>query len=171
MKKMFNKMSNTVKTMICKAHCAMTCARAHLSAPLCNIFRSIGEPIQNHAKASDPKTKKPCCDQQNEGFYRLYHHGAFFPLIGNGAFDCSAHHRQNCRNEQHSRHHNSRRQHPRTKGAAKPSQAFIEQRNAQENGSRCHGQYHCCFPCLAHFSCSLNEGDKIREDPRRSPIV
>ena len=30
MKKMFNKMSNTVKTMICKAHCAMTCAR------LCN---------------------------------------------------------------------------------------------------------------------------------------
>ena len=36
MKKMFNKMSNTVKTMICKAHCAMTCARAHLSAPLCN---------------------------------------------------------------------------------------------------------------------------------------
>ena len=32
MKKMFNKMSNTVKTMICKAHCAMTCARA----PLCN---------------------------------------------------------------------------------------------------------------------------------------
>ena len=30
MKKMFNKMSNTVKTMICKAHCA------HLSAPLCN---------------------------------------------------------------------------------------------------------------------------------------
>ena len=36
MKKMFNKMSNTVKTMTCKAHCAMTCARAHLSAPLCN---------------------------------------------------------------------------------------------------------------------------------------
>ena len=36
MKKMFNKMSNTVKTMICKAHCAMTCARAHLSAPLYN---------------------------------------------------------------------------------------------------------------------------------------
>ena len=34
MKKMFNKMSNTVKTMTCKAHCAMTCARAHLSAPL-----------------------------------------------------------------------------------------------------------------------------------------
>ena len=34
MKKMFNKMSNTVKTMTCKAHCAMTCA--HLSAPLCN---------------------------------------------------------------------------------------------------------------------------------------
>ena len=33
---MFNKMSNTVKTMTCKAHCAMTCARAHLSAPLCN---------------------------------------------------------------------------------------------------------------------------------------
>ena len=33
MKKMFNKMSNTVKTMTCKAHCAMTCARAHLSAP------------------------------------------------------------------------------------------------------------------------------------------
>ena len=29
MKKMFNKMSNTVKTMTCKAHCAMTCARAH----------------------------------------------------------------------------------------------------------------------------------------------
>ena len=36
MKKMFNKMSNTVKTMICKAHCAMTCARARFSAPLCN---------------------------------------------------------------------------------------------------------------------------------------
>ena len=36
MKKMVNKMSNTVKTMTCKAHCAMTCARAHLSAPLCN---------------------------------------------------------------------------------------------------------------------------------------
>ena len=36
MKKMFNKMSNTVKTMPCKAHCAMTCARAHLSVPLCN---------------------------------------------------------------------------------------------------------------------------------------
>ena len=36
MKKMFNKMSNTVKTMTCKAHCAMTCARTHLSAPLCN---------------------------------------------------------------------------------------------------------------------------------------
>ena len=36
MKKMFNKMSNTVKTMNCKAHCAMTCARARLSAPLCN---------------------------------------------------------------------------------------------------------------------------------------
>ena len=36
MKKMFNKMSNTVKTMTCKAHCAMTCARAHLSVPLCN---------------------------------------------------------------------------------------------------------------------------------------
>ena len=36
MKKMFNKMSNTVKTMTCKAHCAITCARAHLSAPLCN---------------------------------------------------------------------------------------------------------------------------------------
>ena len=32
MKKMFNKMSNTVKTMTCKAHCAMTCARARLSA-------------------------------------------------------------------------------------------------------------------------------------------
>lgn len=33
MKKMFNKMSNTVKTMTCKAHCAMTCAqigRAHV---------------------------------------------------------------------------------------------------------------------------------------------
>ena len=36
MKKMFNKMSNTVKTMTCKANCAMTCARAPLSAPLCN---------------------------------------------------------------------------------------------------------------------------------------
>ena len=36
MKKMFNKMSNTVKAMTCKAHCAMTCARARLSAPLCN---------------------------------------------------------------------------------------------------------------------------------------
>ena len=36
MKKMFNKMSNTVKTMTCKAHCAMTCARARLSAPLCS---------------------------------------------------------------------------------------------------------------------------------------
>ena len=35
MKKMFNKMSNTVKTMTCKAHCAMTCARAHRSLPLC----------------------------------------------------------------------------------------------------------------------------------------
>ena len=33
MKKMFNKMSNTVKTMTCKAHCAMTRARARLSAP------------------------------------------------------------------------------------------------------------------------------------------
>ena len=32
MKKMFNKMSNTVKTMTCKA----PCARAPLSAPLCN---------------------------------------------------------------------------------------------------------------------------------------
>ena len=31
MKKMFNKMSNTVKTMTCKAHCAMTCARAQTS--------------------------------------------------------------------------------------------------------------------------------------------
>ena len=30
MKKMFNKMSNTVKTMTCKAHCAMTRARARL---------------------------------------------------------------------------------------------------------------------------------------------
>lgn len=36
MKKMFNKMSNTVKTMTCKAHCAMTGARARLSAPLCS---------------------------------------------------------------------------------------------------------------------------------------
>ena len=36
MKKMFNKMSNTVKTMTCKPHCAMTCARARLSDPLCN---------------------------------------------------------------------------------------------------------------------------------------
>lgn len=36
MKKMFNKMSNTVKTMTCKAHCAMACVRARLSAPLCN---------------------------------------------------------------------------------------------------------------------------------------
>ena len=36
MKKMFNKMSNTVKAMTCKAHCAMTRARTRLSAPLCN---------------------------------------------------------------------------------------------------------------------------------------
>ena len=36
MKKMFNKMSNTVKTMTCKAHCAMTCARARLSTSLCD---------------------------------------------------------------------------------------------------------------------------------------
>ena len=36
MKKMFNKMSNTVKTMTCKAHCAMTCARARLSESLSN---------------------------------------------------------------------------------------------------------------------------------------
>ena len=36
MKKMFNKMSNTMKTVTCKAHCAMTSARARLSAPLCN---------------------------------------------------------------------------------------------------------------------------------------
>ena len=36
MKKMFNKMSNTMKTVTCKAHCAMTCARARLSDPLCN---------------------------------------------------------------------------------------------------------------------------------------
>lgn len=36
MKKMFNKMSNTVKTMTCKAHYAMTRARTRLSAPLCS---------------------------------------------------------------------------------------------------------------------------------------
>ena len=36
MKKMFNKMSTTVKAMTCKAHCAMTRARTRLSAPLCN---------------------------------------------------------------------------------------------------------------------------------------
>lgn len=36
MKKMFNKMSNTAKTMTCKAHCAMTCARARLSESLSN---------------------------------------------------------------------------------------------------------------------------------------
>ena len=36
MKNMFNKMSNTVKAMTCKAHCAMTRARTRLSAPLCN---------------------------------------------------------------------------------------------------------------------------------------
>ena len=36
MKKMFNKMSNTVKTMTCKAHCAMTRGRTRLSAPLCS---------------------------------------------------------------------------------------------------------------------------------------
>lgn len=36
MKKMFNKMSNTVKAMTCKTHCAMTRARTRLSAPLCN---------------------------------------------------------------------------------------------------------------------------------------
>ena len=29
-------MSNTVKAMTCKAHCAMTRARTRLSAPLCN---------------------------------------------------------------------------------------------------------------------------------------
>ena len=36
MKKMFDKTSNTVKAMTCKAHCAMTRARTRLSAPLCN---------------------------------------------------------------------------------------------------------------------------------------
>ena len=36
MKKMFNQMTNTVKTMTCKAHCAMACARARLTAPLSN---------------------------------------------------------------------------------------------------------------------------------------
>ena len=30
MKKMFNKMSNTVKTMTCKAHCAMTLSLIHI---------------------------------------------------------------------------------------------------------------------------------------------
>lgn len=34
MKKMLNKMSNTVKTMTCKAHCAMSCTRARLSESL-----------------------------------------------------------------------------------------------------------------------------------------
>jgi len=34
MKKMFNKMSNTVKTMTCKAHCAMTPPRPRLPPPL-----------------------------------------------------------------------------------------------------------------------------------------
>ena len=33
MKKMFNKMTDAMKTMSCKAHCAVTCARARLSAP------------------------------------------------------------------------------------------------------------------------------------------
>ena len=47
MKKMFNKMSNTVKTMTCKAHCAMTCARAHLSAPLCLSLIHISEPTRH----------------------------------------------------------------------------------------------------------------------------
>ena len=36
MKKMLNKMSNTVKTMTCKAHCAMSCTRARLSESLSN---------------------------------------------------------------------------------------------------------------------------------------
>lgn len=36
MKKMFNKMTDAMKTMSCKAHCAVTCARACLSAPLSN---------------------------------------------------------------------------------------------------------------------------------------
>lgn len=36
MKKMLNKMSNTVKAMTCKAHCTMACARARLSASLCS---------------------------------------------------------------------------------------------------------------------------------------
>ena len=36
MKKMLNKMSNTVKAMTCKAHCAMSCTRARLSESLSN---------------------------------------------------------------------------------------------------------------------------------------
>ena len=39
MKKMLNKMSNTVKTMTCKAHCAMSCTRARLSESLSNTRR------------------------------------------------------------------------------------------------------------------------------------
>ena len=46
MKKMFNKMSNTVKTMTCKAHCAMTCARAHLSALLlAGLYTLFGDTV------------------------------------------------------------------------------------------------------------------------------
>ena len=36
MKKLLNKMSYTVKTMTCKAHCVMSCPRARLSEPLSN---------------------------------------------------------------------------------------------------------------------------------------
>ena len=36
MKKLLNKMSYTVKTMTCKAHCVMSCTRARLSEPLSN---------------------------------------------------------------------------------------------------------------------------------------
>ena len=36
MKKMLSKMTDAMKTMSCKAHCAVTCARARLSAPLSN---------------------------------------------------------------------------------------------------------------------------------------
>ena len=46
MKKMFNKMSNTMKTVTCKAHCAMTCARARLSDPLCNTCGYIDTAIK-----------------------------------------------------------------------------------------------------------------------------
>lgn len=58
MKKMFNKMSNTMKTVTCKAHCAMTCARARLSDPLCN---TCGEGyIDTAIKILSPWCWAPC---------------------------------------------------------------------------------------------------------------